>query len=330
VKLTLYGLSVQISGPSAASRLCGADVTVTFRDAGPLIREAEQSALECWYTSEWREADGRPGLQIYRLPAGDFWWRYGYGVDFLLDRAGARIEASWSVPATAEDASFYLLGPILGFVRRLRGATCLHGSAVALDGRAVILVGASGAGKSTTAAALARRGWAMLTDDVAPLIEQGGSFLVQPGLPRLLLLPEALRSLGGGLNGPAGLSPVWDKFALDPAAAGFAFCPQPLPLGAIYLLGDRQADAAAPTIEPVPGAASLVQLASNVFGFSVLSPAMRAEDFAHLGRVLGQVPVRLLRRPDDPRRLDEVCDAILADYRSLDISEPGTPVQGHV
>ena len=44
---------------------------------------------------------------------------------------------------------------------------CVHASAAALDGRAVVLPAPSGSGKSTTVAALVRAGWDLLTDEAA-------------------------------------------------------------------------------------------------------------------------------------------------------------------
>jgi hypothetical protein len=330
VRLTVYGLSVEVHTSPPFRPRQGADVVVQFRSDGPLFSAPPPATSNHWYVSAWSDEGGTPELAIRCLPSGQFWWRYGYGVEFLVDRAGAAVQAAWSPPATAEDAFLYLVGSVLGFVRWLRGAPSLHASAVAVAGRAILLVGSSGAGKSTTAAALAQRGLAVLTDDVAPLVEQRDVFLVQPGLPRLLLLPETLRSVGRVADSSPGLSPAWDKLAVGPAAHGFAFCPEPLPLGGIYLLGDRQANVSTPTLQPLTGAEALIQVAANSYLFRLLSPTMRAEEFTFLSRVLRQVPVRLVRRPDDTDRLDALCDVILEDCRSLGLFEPRTPGQTHV
>ena len=52
---------------------------------------------------------------------------------------------------------------------RLRGVPALHASAVAVGGAALAVVGSAGAGKSTTAAARAARGHAVVADDVLAL-----------------------------------------------------------------------------------------------------------------------------------------------------------------
>src|SRR5262249_52962005 len=81
-------------------------------------------------------------------------------------------------------------------VLHLRGTTCLHASAVLLDGKLLAFSGASGAGKSTIAAALAARGCQLVSDDVLPLRVTPTCLLAGPGLPELRLYPAAAVRLG--------------------------------------------------------------------------------------------------------------------------------------
>ena len=90
-----------------------------------------------------------------------------------------------------------VLPAIIASPRRL----VLHASAVTVDGGAVGFLGRAGAGKSTLAAAMARRGARVVTDD-ALLIEVGpeGPRAI-PSYPGLRLWPEA-RVLLGSWGGP--------------------------------------------------------------------------------------------------------------------------------
>ncbi|NIM27202.1 MAG: hypothetical protein GTO67_14755 [Gammaproteobacteria bacterium] len=129
--------------------------------------------------------------------ADGFRMRYEDGTDFVIDRRGTRIWASWHEPMTLEDTAVYLLGPVLAFALRLRGVTCLHASAVVVDAGVVALVGPSGVGKSTTVAAFAERGFAVLCDDTLALEERESDVIAHPGYPRLRLWPEAVHLLHG-------------------------------------------------------------------------------------------------------------------------------------
>src|SRR3546814_5042791 len=56
----------------------------------------------------------------------------------------------------------------------------VHASCVALDGRAVLLMGASGSGKSDLALRLIDRGWSLVSDDYVTLESRGGKLVAAP------------------------------------------------------------------------------------------------------------------------------------------------------
>lgn len=71
----------------------------------------------------------------------------------------------------------------------------LHGGAVGIDGRAVLLLGATGAGKSTLSASFAREGHVLLGDDAQAVRLDPGGPQVRAVAPGLRLLPDALAAL---------------------------------------------------------------------------------------------------------------------------------------
>ena len=75
----------------------------------------------------------------------------------------------------------YLVGQVLPLLSMLHGHEVFHASVVARDGRAVALVGRSGAGKSSLAAGLVLRGFRYVADDVLA-IRPGTGLSAQPGI----------------------------------------------------------------------------------------------------------------------------------------------------
>src|SRR3546814_16697066 len=56
----------------------------------------------------------------------------------------------------------------------------IHASCVALDGRAILLMGNSGSGKSDLSLRLIDRGWSLVADDSVCLLPSGGTLLAKP------------------------------------------------------------------------------------------------------------------------------------------------------
>jgi hypothetical protein len=278
---------------------------------------------ELWHVGFPDDNGGEPGYRVWQVAGGEYFrLRYSDGCQFVMNRACSRLWVSGPKTANTEYLATYLLGPVLGWLLRLRGTPCLHGSAVAVGGRALALLGSQGAGKSTTAAAFARLGFPVLTDDITALREQEDTFWVLPGDPNLCLWPQSVAYLYGSPTAlPPFISdnvlePEWDKRCLDLTGPGYCFQSQPLPLGAIYFLGDRQDDAG-PRVEDVLGTERLLLLIANNYGSAFLDRKLRAREFETQGRLLDRVPVRRLIPRAGPAYLAKLCEAILQDFSNL-------------
>jgi hypothetical protein len=262
------------------------------------------------------EANEAAALHVWTLEDGAYFrMQYADGTQFMVDARGTRIWARWPPGATLADAATYLLGPVLGFALRLRGRTCLHASAVAVDGGAIVLVGPAGAGKSTLAAAFARTGRRVLTDDVAAVVEYAGIPHVVPGYGQLRLWPESVALLFGAPDALPRLTPAWEKRAMD-LAPGASFGDAPLPLSAVYFLDDHRAQDAI-HVEPIAPRDALLALSVNTYVGYLLDARMRAEEFTCLSRLASRIPIRRLVRPLAGARLADVWRAIQHDFETL-------------
>lgn len=314
--LPLPGLALLDSVPCV-------DVKVWLDGKPAWLDELTHGVPEVFQTSPSRNERDEPVLTVWKLAGGDYFQlHYADGTEFVVDRFGKRIWAQWPSALTLEDTVTYLVGPVLGFVLRLRGVICLHASAVAVDELAIALLGIAGAGKSTTAAAFALQGYPVLSDDVSALEERGDAFQVQSGCPRVGLWPDAASALFGSTNDLPLLTPNWGKRYLALEENGRRFQRQPLPLTAIYVLSGREKDRTSPVIESEPAASRLMTLVSNSYVNLLLDREMRAREFQSLSRVLDRVPLRRVTSSDDPARLPELCQAILTDFQALRAAAP--------
>lgn len=323
IHYSVYGLEIRanlpIPGilPKPAPSPRAVDVEVRLGATPEPLGEHAQASEKLWYRGSEEDDSGEPVLRIWKdTNRGLFRLQYSDGVQFWVDPAGQNLWGTWPETACLEDATAYLLGPVLGFLMRVRGIVCLHASAVAVGDTAVAFLGAEGAGKSTTAAALARRGYPVLSDDIVALNERGESFYVAPACPHLWLWPESVGMLYGSAEALPRLSPNWEKRFLALSGEELRFEPRALRLGGIYVLGGRREDYARIMVEAIGARSALIALVSNSYGANVLDREMRAEEFAVLGRLVSKVILRRVYPHSDPSRLQDLCDVICEDIDS--------------
>jgi hypothetical protein len=323
---TVFGLSLQSNQqipelPLAKKSPAGPAVAIHL-NVSPVRTGIVPSDPEVLtYISAYKDEAGNPALKMWKIGSGNFSrLAYSDGTQFWLDRQGSELWATWPENLTIEDTATYLLGPVLGLLLRLRGVTCLHASAVAFGESAVAFVGSEGAGKSTTAAALARRGHAILSDDVVALAERNGSFFVQPGYPYLCLWPESVESIYGSAEALPRFSENYEKRRLSLGKQELRFAERALPLGAIYILGERRGDPA-PLVQEIAPQAAFLSLVANTFATNILDSAMRAKEFETLGRLLPSVMIRQIRAHQDANRLPELCARICDDMEAINLGK---------
>jgi hypothetical protein len=323
---TVFGLSLHsnqripeltLAQRPAAGPVVGIHLNVS--PIGAVIVPSDPEILT--YVSPDTDEAGNPALKMWKIGGGDFSRLvYSDGTQFWLNREGTEVWATWPDNSTIEDTATYLLGPILGRILRLRGVTCLHASAVAFGEKAVAFVGSEGAGKSTTAAALALRGHAILSDDVVALEERDGSFFVHPAYPYLCLWPESVQSIYGAADALPRFSANYEKRCLSLGKKELRFAERALPLAAIYILGARRGDPA-PLMQAIAPQEAFLSLVANTFATNILDRVMRAKEFETLGRLVPSVTIRQLWAHQDTSRLEELCARICDDFEEINRSK---------
>jgi hypothetical protein len=158
---------------------------------------------------------------------------------FDISTDGSRIE--W-VPSPSGDPDLVrsdVLGRVLAVSLHAAGDLCLHGSAAALDGRGIVLVGGKGCGKSTLAMALITAGARFIADDAARLTTDPPRVAV--GVPALRLRGDSATHFGVGMPATVGDKVIIRDVSDDDEDRRW------LPLDAIYIVAPRRA---------LPGAAA--------------------------------------------------------------------------
>ncbi len=226
----------------------------------------------------------------------------------IIVRAGGAATIEISPGARMVDVEGYLLSFIAGVVLHQRGMLPLHASCVVVDGQAIAISGRSGRGKSTLAAAFARKGRRLLSDDITVIrFSADGDVLAVPGSPHVRLNSDSLCA--------AGLDParVCDGRRRDEKkiwrreAAEFA----PIRLSALFRL-EVDPEAQEPRLERLFGPGAVLPLQELVYRFGLGRRLGRGGELAFGAlRLAGKVPIHRLVRPQGFDALEAALEKII-------------------
>lgn len=222
-----------------------------------------------------RDADGRRVHSIERDADGFLLAAAGFG-RFRVTADGMRVACD-PVAGPAWRWQRYLLGQVLPFAAVLRGLEVLHASAVVGARGAIALTGPSGAGKTTLALELVKRGAGFLADDVVAL---DSSLTAHPAAAVASVRHDAANAIGGAGGAVLGDDGEALRLALARRAA-------PAPLRALYLL--RRA-AGPPVVERVDRVDPRVLLGAG-FNFVLTEPERLTRQLDVLARLAREVEV---------------------------------------
>jgi hypothetical protein len=128
-------------------------------------------------------------MREYRDSDGVWIWLQDIGT-FRVAPDGREVDVYPDAGVDDRMLGLAIEGPVLLFVRHLRGYPTLHASAIVTPRGVVAFLGPRGRGKSTMAATFLRRGAALLTDDALPLLVGDDGIYAVPGPPIMKLWSE--------------------------------------------------------------------------------------------------------------------------------------------
>src|SRR5579884_948907 len=210
-----------------------------------------------------------------------------------------------------EPPQAYVLSSAISYCLLARGIEPLHGTAVEVGGRALVLLGDSGYGKSTLAAAFTAAGHRLLSDDVLVITRQQKPALgywLHPGIPRLKLLPDSREAVLPGARGVAMNSATQKE--LVPIANSH---PGPLRVGAMYRLPRSAGRNCGMRIRTISSHAAMLSIIASTFNDDVTDRGRLCRQFEFARELSSAVPVRTIRYPKRHDYLPQVVRALLAD-----------------
>ena len=216
------------------------------------------------------------------------------------------------------DVPVFLLGSALGILLHRRKQIVLHASAVRVGGTAVLFCGPSGAGKSTLAAALAQRGYPLVTDDICVISLDRGGPQVHPDGRQLKLWAQAIEKLdltaGRGMRVRSNL----EKFFVAPPSEPFTGS---LPLGAVYALREARAPYV-PGIETPNVVDASLLLRRNAYRPHLVRRLEQRQHYFHAAAAIANAAgIYHLTRLLDFGKVPETVAALERHWRDLGLTE---------
>jgi len=287
-------------------------------DADFIVDVHPSTVIPAAGTVEWQHnfTDGRGAHAFRCLRVGD-----AYGFDFpcvaqAWVTADNRIALSRSFEASVESLRHVLLDQVLPRVIAQRGHLVMHGAAVHTSrGRTLLLIGDSGMGKSTLAAAFASAGAEVLSDDGVLLDFGGDGVRAVACYSGLRLWPDSLATvMSDRVDESTAMSHYNDKRRLmQPMAVDSRHR-----IDAILLL-QRRSDAI--TFASVSAQAACMALVGNAFQLDLGDHNNLRRLLAHAADAVRRVPVLTLAYPRDYALLPDVVRRIEAEIDA----EPSLP-----
>jgi hypothetical protein len=170
-------------------------------------------------------------------------WHDDQALEIAYGRhVGARVESDrGTLGGYAPDLGrvFHQVGPfMLGSLLAPHGHFVVHCGAIQRDGRAVLVLGGSGLGKSTLVLACLQDGWGVLTDDLA-VLRSGPTGPLVSGIPKPLVVPgDVTAGAPWGSDSRARVTVPFEAWDRDSH-----------PVGAVIVVG--HGDGPTTTVEPI-------------------------------------------------------------------------------
>ena len=212
-----------------------------------------------------------------------------------------------------EDIRLFLLGSAFGALLHERGYLPFHGSVINFKGKGIIFSGVSGSGKSTLAGSFQKRGYLVLSDDVANIsMDAEQKPIVHPSYPQIKLWKDSLLKLGGTPEEHRKVRSKLDKYGVLLHSGYFN---ENLPLAAIYII--VALNSGSDQIETITGIEKFNALRKNTYRYTYLSGLdLNARHLMSCTKIAPFIQVKKLTRNTGTFSLDKFTELVENDILS--------------
>ena len=207
--------------------------------------------------------------------------------------------------------SLFVLSEALGLILFQKGYFLLHGSAVCIGDKGVVFLGEPGAGKSTTVAACAQKGYTIISDDMVCIqVNETGNLFLIPAFPQIKIWQHTVDGLQLHQQKMAPVREGVDKFSWHDS---ITFEENAVPLTAIFVLLSPHEPGSTP--DPIPASQVPVELLHHFPLADALLNGKSLEDYFKKSVAIAQnIPLFRMSRPANFAALYEFVAHLKSTY----------------
>ena len=252
-----------------------------------------QPRVEIVYSGPGWLANRNRTFLVHNTPSGSYLKISGLGNYFVSKDGQNIIQLPPLAHIKISQMAEALIGPCLILGLAFQQTWCLHASAVWMQGKLVIFLGASGYGKSTLASFLdhsLENFSCRYVDDILPVGLSAGYLQAYLHYPQLKIEPERQPAL---------------------------IAPEVLPVSAVYILAPATDQNQAVVINPLSSSQAMLALIRFTVAARLFNRELLAWQMEFCSRAARNLPVRLLAYPHQLDMLPIIEDSIIADLEVI-------------
>lgn len=206
-----------------------------------------------------------------------------------------------------QEVKTFLLGTSFGMLLQQKNLIAIHGGAVVVNNKAIVITGDQGAGKSTLVNGFRHRGFGFMADDVSVTgVDLNGDIVIKSAYPQQKVCKDAMIKMGYNLEDFKLIDEGRQKYVV-PVTKTFRH--EDLNLGAIFYITKDNVEEV--KIEEIKGTEKLNILINNIYRIELLRLiGMNKEYFTKCLNIAKKIPIFKITRPVDGFTIDEQMEKI--------------------